>query len=407
MERIKEYFKIAFKNLKSRKLRSWLTIIGVVIGVFLIVSLISLSEGLKGAVMKQLNMMGKDLITVMPGDISNIATSMIGGGELSDDDIKTIKKMDGVALVVPMNYKSETMRYETEKKSVLLYGNPWKDALSVYVDDMGWSLSQGRWPIVGKSEVVVGSIVAKETFPNIRVGGYLDIKGRKVEIVGIMDSIGSKQDDSMVGIDLDLFKDITGERKGAKAAMVKVKPGYDANEVADDMKKQLEDNKKRQRGQEAEIASYSVLSSEKVMSIVGSIMGMIQAVIIGFASIAIVVGGIGIMNTMYTSVRERTKEIGVMKAIGAKNSTINIIFLIEAGIFGMIGGIGGTALGLLLAKSIEFYLQVHPLFYLEASVSPGLIIFSLTFSFLVGCISGFLPARSASKMKPVEALRYE
>ncbi|HQK63837.1 MAG TPA: FtsX-like permease family protein, partial [Candidatus Staskawiczbacteria bacterium] len=146
---------------------------------------------------------------------------------------------------------------------------------------------------------------------------------------------------------------------------------------------------------------------EKTASIVGNVMGLIQAVIIGFASIAIVVGGIGIMNTMYTSVRERTKEIGIMKAVGAKNKTITTIFLIESGIFGMLGGVGGTLLGIILAKGIEIYFQIHPLFYLKADVGPGLIAFSLAFSFLVGCISGYLPARSASKLKPVDALRYE
>ncbi len=407
MNWFKEYFKIAFKNLRTRKLRSWLTIVGVIIGVFLIVSLISLSEGLKGAVLSQLRMMGKDLITVMPGDIESGITSLIGGGELSDDDIKTIKKINGVALVVPMNYKAETMRYGDKKKNVIIYGNPWKDALEVYVNDLGWSVNSGRWPIPGKSEAVVGSIVAKETFPGIEVGDSAVIKGRKFEIVGILNSVGSKQDDSMVGIDWDIFTNITGETKGAKMAFVKLEPGYSPDKAADDIKAQLEDNKKRKRGQEPETSSYSVLTSEKITKIVGDVMGVIQAVIIGFASIAIVVGGIGIMNTMYTAVRERTKEIGVLKAIGAKRSTINIIFLIESGIFGLIGGLGGTFLGLLLSKSIELYMQVHPLFYIKADVSPGLIFFSLTFSFLVGCFSGFFPARSASKLKPVDALRYE
>jgi putative ABC transport system permease protein len=404
---LKEYIKIAIRNVKTRRLRSWLTIIGILIGVFLIVSLISLSEGLKGAVMQQLSMMGKDLITVMPGDISAGVTSMIGGGELTDEDIKTMKKVNGVDIVVPMNYKAETMRVGDSKKTVIIYGNSWKDALEIYVNDMGWSINKGRWPIPGKSEAVIGSIVAKETFPGIEVGDSAVVKGRKIEIVGILDSVGSKQDDSMVGVDLDIFKSITGETKGAKMAFLKIKPGYSADKLAETIKSELEDNKKRKRGQEPETASYSVLTSEKITSIVGSVMGLIQAVIIGFASIAIVVGGIGIMNTMYTAVRERTKEIGVMKAIGAKRSTINIIFLIESGIFGLIGGLGGTAFGLLLSKSIEMYLQIHPLFYLKADVSPGLILFSLTFAFLVGCISGFFPARTASKLKPVDALRYE
>ena len=186
-----------------------------------------------------------------------------------------------------------------------------------------------------------------------------------------------------------------------------LKAGYFPDVVAEKIKSNLNENRKRQMGQKETDSSYTVLTSEKVMSIVGNILGIIQAVIIGFASIAIIVGGIGIMNTMYTSVTERIKEIGIMKAIGAKNKTITTIFLIESGIFGMLGGLGGTLLGVLLAKAIEIYFQVHPLFYIKADVSPQLILFSLTFSFLVGCISGYFPARSAAKLKPVDALRYE
>jgi len=132
---------------------------------------------------------------------------------------------------------------------------------------------------------------------------------------------------------------------------------------------------------------------------------VIQFAIVAFAGIAIIVGGIGIMNTMFTSVRERTREIGIMKAIGAKNSAVLTIFLIEAGIIGFLGGIGGTFLGTVLAKSIEMYGQVHPLFYFSASITPGLIIFGLVFSFVVGCLAGFFPARQAAKLRPVEALR--
>jgi putative ABC transport system permease protein len=126
-----------------------------------------------------------------------------------------------------------------------------------------------------------------------------------------------------------------------------------------------------------------------------------------FGSIGIVVGGIGIMNTMYTSVHDRTREIGIMKAIGARNSTITYLFLIESGIIGLIGGLGGTFLGLILAKGVEFYGQFHPVLYIEASVSPFVVLFGLIFSLFVGCASGILPARTASRLKPVDALRYE
>tara|TARA_Y100000310_G_scaffold342595_1_gene446470 strand:- start:513 stop:1730 length:1218 start_codon:yes stop_codon:yes gene_type:complete len=405
MGKIKEYFKIAIRNLRTRQLRSWLTIVGVIIGVFLIVSLLSLSEGLKGAVLQQLKMMGSDLVMIMPGELSDITTTITGGLELTNDDIKTIEKTDGIDFVVPMTYKAEVMRYEGEKKIVLIYGNNWKDALKIYQEDMGWSLKEGEWPIPGKSEVVVGSLVPEEIFPGLEVGGTAVINGKKFKVVGILNSLGSKQDDSMIGMDLDIYRLVTGEREGAKMAFAKVKSGYDTEKVVEDIKFNLEENKKRKKRED--VASYTVLSSEKITSIVGDIMGMIQVVIFGFASIAIIVGGIGIMNTMYTSVRERVKEIGVMKAIGAKSSTIVTIFLIESGMFGMIGGIGGTLLGVGLAKIIEIYFQFHPVFYMKAEVGPGLILFALTFSFLVGCLSGFLPSRSAAKLKPVEALRYE
>jgi len=403
---LKEYFKIAFKTIATRRVRSWLTTIGIIIGVFLIVSLLSLSQGLKNAVLQQLNMMGKDLIIIMPGDISNI-TSFISGNKLSEEDLKIIKKTEGVSKAVSVDYTSVSMRYEDLKKTVLLYGVDWREGLDIFKNDVGWSINQGRWPIPGKNEIIIGSIVAAETFPGMRVGTEADIKGRKFIIVGILNSVGSKQDDSMVGIDLNIFKSVTGERIGAKEVMAKIKPEYSANNVAEKLKSNLNENRKRQIGQKESDSSYTILTSDKMASIVGNVMGLIQAVIIGFASIAIVVGGIGIMNTMYTSVSERTKEIGIMKAIGAKNKTIVTIFLIESGIFGMLGGIGGTLLGMLFAKAIETYFQFHPLFYLKADVSLGLILFSVTFSFLVGCVSGYFPARAAAKLKPVDALRYE
>lgn len=403
---LKEYFKIAFKTIATRRVRSWLTTIGVVIGVFLIVSLLSVSQGLKNAVLQQLSMVGKDLIIIMPGDITDIS-SFMGGNKLSEEDLKIIKQTEGVAKVASIDYTSVTMRYNNQKKTILLYGADWREGLDIFKNDVGWSLAEGRWPVPGKSEIIAGSIVAKETFPNMKIGNEATIKGRKFLLVGILNSVGSKQDDSMIGIDLNIFKSVTGERTGAKQVMAKIKPEYTADEVAAKLKSNLNENRKRQIGQKENDSSYTVLTSDKITSIVGNVIGLIQAVIIGFASIAIIVGGIGIMNTMYTSVNERIREIGVMKAIGAKNKTIVTIFLIESGIFGMLGGIGGTLLGLLFAKSIEIYFQIHPLFYLKADVSPGLIFFSVAFSFLVGCVSGYFPARSAAKLKPVDALRYE
>lgn len=401
----KEFIKIAIRNLKTRPIRSWLTMIGVVIGVFLIVSLMSLSEGVKSAVMSQLKMMGKDLIMVFPGEMSNLPTMMAGGLELSENDIEAVKKSEGVDTIVPMNYKGETVRHEEQVKTILVNGVSFEDGSDILKNDFGWTIKEGHWPLVGKKEILVGSAVKTDVFKGLEAGDEVMINGKKFQVAGILNSLGNKQDDSAITADLDDFKSITGERKGAKMILARIKQGYNVNDVVENIKASLAETRKRVRGSDE--PSYSVLSSEKVMGIVNNLLGVIQIAIFGFASIAIVVGGIGIMNTMYTSVHERIKEIGVMKAIGAKNKTITTIFLIESGFFGLFGGLGGLILGLGLAKIIEIAVKTTGSLYLHASITPQLIIFSLAFSFAIGCVAGYLPSRSAAKMNPVDALRYE
>ena len=206
----------------------------------------------------------------------------------------------------------------------------------------------------------------------------------QLEIVGILKSRGSRQDDSMVFIGLDLYEQITGEKKGAPEAVAKVKSGFSPIEVANNIKNNLLEVSKRGSGDKE--SSFSVLTNEEVSGIVSNIMGVIQIAVVGFASIAIIVGGIGIMNTMYTSVRERTREIGILKAVGARNSTITAIFLIESGVIGLVGGMGGVILGLGLSKLIEFSTRNSSIYFLKSSISPFLVIFGLAFSFLIGCL---------------------
>ncbi|MFH1780779.1 MAG: ABC transporter permease [Candidatus Nealsonbacteria bacterium] len=400
----KEYFKIAVKNLRTRQLRSWLTILGIIIGVFLIMSLLSLSQGLKNTVLNQLKAVGTDIVMIIPGNISDMMTTMMGNVRLSEEDLNTVKKTPGVEVVIPIIYKGEIAKYQNKSKTIILNGIDLRNALNVYIEDIGMKINTGRWPVPGKREVVVGSLVPTDIFPGMKLNTTINIKGKQFEIVGILKSMGSKQDDSMLGMDLEIYRSITGEREGAPQAVAKIMSGYSVDQVAKNIKSNLEIQAKRQAGRGGESA-YSVLTTDAMSGIVGNIMGIIQIVVFAFGSIAVLVGGIGIMNTMYTSVRERTREIGILKAVGAKNSTIVLIFLIESGIIGLVGGLGGMIPGLGLAKLIQIIGQIHPVFYIEASVTPGIILFGLLFSFGVGCLSGFFPARSAAKLKPVEALR--
>jgi len=407
MAQLKEYFKIAFRNLRTRSLRSWLTIFGIVIGVFLIVSLLSLSQGVQSTIDEQLNALGGEMVIVMPGgDESNpFMGMMMGGDKLEREDIEAIKKSKGVEEVLTMSYRSSVMRYEEESKTIFIAGVPWKSGMDILQKFQGWSLADGRWPIIGRREVVIGQQVVNEIFKNeVKVNTEAIIKGSKFEIVGILNSLGRKEDDSFAYMDMDLFQDITGEKRGsAQMAMVKIEEGASEDKVAEAIKESLIKTRKRRIGTDA--ADFAIITSSKISGITGDIMKVIEFAIAIFAGIAILVGTIGIMNTMFTSVRERTREIGIMKAIGAKNSAVLTIFLIEAGIIGLGGGIGGMILGVIFAKSIELYGQANPSFYFSAVVSPGLIIFSIAFSFFIGSLAGFFPARSAAKLKPVEALR--
>ncbi len=387
-------------------MRSWLTVLGIVIGIFLVVSLLSLSEGLKESVMRELRMMGGDIIIVYPGETSDLMTTMMGGVELKKKDIEAIRRADGVDVVLEMPWAGSMVRHFQETKMTLVYGIDLDDGLSLLRDNMGWEMVDGEFPRPGRREVMVGNLVPKDLFPEMIAGDSVNIQGKEFTVSGVLRSLGNKQDDLVVAMDLSDFREATGKREGTPVAMVRLKEGYDTNIVAENIERELEQSMTRRKDEDS--PSFSVMTSETVTDMVDNIMGMIQMAVVSFASIAILVGGIGIMNTMYTSVKERTKEIGVLKAVGAKRSDITKIFLFEAGIIGTIGGIGGVVLGLLLAISVEIYFsQIHPVFYLEAHISIWLVLFGLGFSFVVGCLSGFLPARQGAKMKPVDALRYE
>lgn len=402
---IKQYFKIAVRNIKTRRLRSWLTIIGIVIGIFLVIALISLSTGLKNSMMKQLNALGGDIIFVMPGSSDNPLTAFMGGQVITKEDIEAIKKVKGVDIALPTSQRAELMRFNNVQKSVFLAGLPWEEGKDFFTGFQGWSLAEGRWPSPGKRDIVIGDLVADKKYfgKELKQGDQVVINGRTLNVVGILNPIGNQGDDSSVFVDTPIYGQITGERSGdAMVVMIKVEKNSDIDKVSGDIEEALEDIRKRRRGQD--VYDFTVMTSEKMSNIAGGIMGAIQAAVFIFAGISILVGGIGITNTMFTAVKERTREIGVLKAIGAKNKDVVSIFLIESGIIGLIGGTGGVIFGLIVAKIAESYTKTGAM-QIEAYISFPLIFFGLFFSVIVGCIAGFLPARKAARLKPTEALR--
>jgi len=406
MAELREYFTIGVRNIKTRRLRSWLTILGIVVGVFLVVALISLSSGLKNSIMKQLNALGGDIIMVMPGSLDNLMMTMAGGQKLSKEDIQAVQDIRNVDVALPMNQKSQFIRFNNIQKSIYLVGMPWNKGKDFLINFQGWDLKEGTWPMPGKRELIVGSIVANEDFfgQKLSPGDTIVVNGRKFKVKGVLNSVGSRQDDMSVYVDWPIYQETTGDRSGdAFVIMVRPKDGISPDDLAEEIEDALSEIRKRRRG--TDVSDFSVITSEKMGSIAGGITGAIQTAVFLFAAISIFVGGLNIMNAMYTAVRERTREIGVMKAVGATNRAVINIFLIESGIIGLVGGTGGVIFGLIVAKLVEYYAKGDSAFGLEAYISPQLIIFGLLFSFLVGSIAGYLPARRAAKLKPTEALR--
>ena len=253
--------------------------------------------------------------------------------------------------------------------------------------------------------VAVGSYFADGLFKRrIYVGDSINIEGKDFKVIGVLKTLGSRMDDSYVYMNVDDARSITNKPKSVSMIIARAKKGESPGKVAEEIAVDLRKYRNVDKGSE----DFSAQSSEDLAKSFTMILGAVQAVIVGIAAISLLVGGVGIMNTMYTSVVERTKEIGLMKAVGARNSDVTLLFLFESGLLGLSGGIVGVLLGVGFSKLAEAAAQQAlggTIF--KAALSLDLIAGALLFAFLIGTISGVLPARRAASLKPADALRYE
>ena len=399
----KDYFLIVIGSLRRRQLRSWLTIIGILIGIAAVIALVSLGQGLESYVNQQFEDMGADKIMIMP---SGGFAGMSLGKKFTPDNLDDINKVRGVKLAGGMVYKSGKIKFGDDTKDVFIIGFPQDDTKEIFESMGQFKIEKGR--DLGKDDtksVIIGIALHEDNFfkRNVNLRDNLIIDGVEFKVVGIVKRIGNPSDDSQVYIPTKEARELFDEPEDSQYIMAQVAKGADVNLVAKD----IEDALRKSRNVEEDEEDFSVQTSEQLMSSFSEILKVVQVVIIGIAAISLIVGGIGIMNTMYTSVMERTREIGIMKAIGAKNSDISLLFLIESGLLGLIGGLIGLALGASISKLVEFGAASAGYGILKVSFSPMLIFGSLFFSFIAGALSGTMPAIQASKLKPVVALRYE
>ena len=391
-----DYFLMAVNSISHRKLRTWLTLIGIVIGVAAIISLVTVSRSLESTIESQFEQFGANRIIISPKGFQGPGTSSEG---LTMKDVETIEKISGFKYVVPGVFLSTEVKYRKEVGFTLVSGIPSENFEEFFIDS-GVELKEGRFIKEGdKYEAVVGSKVTEDMFRDeLRLGSKIEIKGREFKIVGILKEIGNSQDDNQINVPLDTVRDVFSKPDDVDVVIAQVKSANDIPMLQEKIKKELE----RRRGD----TNFQVVTATQILEQINQVLGIMQFVLVGIAAISLIVGAIGIMNSMYTSVMERTRDIGIMKAVGAMNSDILNIFLVESGLIGFVGGIFGVIIGSFMAFIIG-QISKSAGFLLIIKIEPLVIVFGLLFAFVVGIISGILPAYQASRLKPVDALRYE
>jgi len=408
-----DYFKLAWENIIHRRLRSLLTIIGIVIGIAAVVALISLGQGVKQVITSEFTKIGTDKIFVFPagGFSSGPPGSNVGINPLTEHDIQVIKRSKGVNQASGLLLKPAKIIYDKNVYFSEVIGIPLDDSNKLLSEAWNFKYAKGRPLKSGdKYKIVIGHDVANDkTFgKNVNVGDRINIDGQEFEVVGETEAIGDPGVDGGIMMPQDtatiLFNANHPLGKEESEIIVRVNQGADPAVVAENIKKDLRRSRNVKEGEE----DFSVQTTAQLISSFNVILNALLAIVIGIAAISLFVGGVGIMNTMYTAVLQRTNEIGVMKAIGAKNSDILQIFLIESGMLGLIGGTIGILIGMGLSSLVAFIGRTALNTILLYAYFPWyLIVGALLFAFVVGALSGILPAIQASKQNPVDALRYE
>ncbi|MBI2662403.1 ABC transporter permease [Candidatus Woesearchaeota archaeon] len=402
---IKDYFSLALKSVRQRKLRSWLTMIGIFIGIAAVVALISLSQGLKQAVADQFQKLGSDKLVIQASGSGFGPPGTAVTSPLTKKDKEAIGKVKGVDLVVGRLIRQVKVGFNNQEIYTYVTSLPHDIAeLALVIEANDYHVSEGHFFEKEKVyEAIIGSQFSQNAFDKkINLRNRLTIQNQQFQIIGILKKSGNPQRDNYLVLPEETLREIINIKEDYDVLVVKVKAGENINLVTDNINKQLRKTRNVEKGEE----DFTLQSPQNLLNTLNNIILIIQGVLVGIAAISLVVGGVGIMNTMYTAVLERTKEIGLLKAIGATNQEVMSLFLIESGMLGLFGGIIGVILGYLISKSVEIVaFQIYESFLIRAEFSFLLIIGSLLFSFFIGALSGVFPASQAAKLKPVEALR--
>ena len=392
-------FRTVAEDFKRNKTRTFLASLGILIGVLSVVMLIALGIGLKNYISNQFESLGSNLIFVLPGgDLSegglqSFSSSLISSVKFDSRDVSSLKRLNSVDYVVPTFQQSVVVEYGGEKERGTVMGTN-GEVFPLYNVDVKagrvFSLTEGEKPL---KDVVLGDVIAEKLFDEVNnaVNKRIKIGNQRYKVIGVIESVGDPDMQNGIFIPYKTTFLTLNPNKEFLAIAVGVN---DESEI-DSVKQRIEET----LGKRYDEDNFSVSKQDDLLDIVNQIFGVLNSVLIAIGSISLLVGGIGIMNIMYANVTERTKEIGIRRALGATQKDIMYQFLLESLLLSLFGGL----LGIFIAFAIV--LLVRPFFPIALNLVSVLV--AVTISSGIGIFFGVFPARRAAKLTPIEAIRYE
>lgn len=399
-EKYKSLINLTVKNIQRKKLRSALTILSVIIGIASVVALVILSEGLISAVTDQFDKMGANSIMILP---TNFGGNPHTAGRVSEETMLNMKDADNLSKLAeiedtfPLMLFTAKGEYKNEEQFVYVSTIP-SDRLDSFIDYVGVEIKEGK-SFDGKDGhfAVVGPNFTKTYKREIKVGDTIKLNGVNFKICGILSAIGMEEYDATVYIGRKAGLEINDYGETVNYIILKSKKDADAKIVVKKAEKVLGKTRKED--------TFLVISAESFLALIKIVLNIMRSILIAIAGISLIVASLGIANSIFTSVLERTKEIGILKSIGARINDIVFIFVLESVLLTVIGGIIGFFVGIGIAKLIIIYAATKDFTMLAINITPWLVISTLLLSLIVGIISGLFPARAAAKMNVVDALR--
>ena len=400
--------KYVVNNIMQRKVRSFLTSLSILVGIMAIFALVSFGIGVSDYLDEVFEDLGTNRIMIQQRTFGPPGS---GDGSFTDDDVDFVDIYTGIDVATGAIWNFGTIvqsPFEDTRAVAMVMGaatdGPGAESIRNFLTV---DVEEGRYLRNDEREAaVLGNNYLREDriFERpLSVGDRIILEGEEIRVVGFLESIGNPEDDSMIILDDDYYIDLFGTDGTYDVIIAEVDPTQDTSDIAD----RLEDDFRRHLGEEEGEETFSILVFEDILEIASTILDLIINLVVMIALISVVVAAINITNSLYISIMERTKEIGVMKAIGARNSVIRNIFLMEAGLLGFMGGVIGVALGYAIAYTGGVIADELGYGSLQPAFPIWLFVACISFATLVGAMAGYLPAWQASKQEAATSLRDE